>query len=192
MTHERRTGVEAAAIGSHCTFEPKSRVPASIALSDSCTVGAGCTLLPSASLADFDVDEHAGDTVASEIETLPERTVVYGAECARRLWSGEGGGQARALHAKHLAYLREVRWRARLQRTATDSLTDAAQVRQVRPASGLIGSLASVRMQTQGFCSWYGDRQGRLIWNSAIEHRHTSPSLAYAGCALVLADAFLV
>lgn len=38
-------------------------------------------------------------------ETLPDHTIVFGSENRRRIWTGEGGGQARALHAKHLEYL---------------------------------------------------------------------------------------
>lgn len=38
-------------------------------------------------------------------ETLPDCTIVFGSENRRRIWTGEGGGQARALHAKHLEYL---------------------------------------------------------------------------------------
>lgn len=42
-------------------------------------------------------------------ETLPDNTQVFGGtEARRRLWSGEGSGQARAFHEKHLAYLRET------------------------------------------------------------------------------------
>lgn len=42
------------------------------------------------------------------METLPEYTIVYGAECSRRIWKGEGRGQSMALHVKHLEYLREM------------------------------------------------------------------------------------
>lgn len=41
-------------------------------------------------------------------EILPDYSVVFGSENRRRIWSGEGSGQARALHVKHLDYLREV------------------------------------------------------------------------------------
>lgn len=43
-----------------------------------------------------------------ERETLPDFTVVYGIDNRRRLWSGEGQGQNKALHAKHLVYLTET------------------------------------------------------------------------------------
>lgn len=42
------------------------------------------------------------------VEVLPDYTVVFGSENRRRVWSGEGIGQSRALHAKHLEYLRDV------------------------------------------------------------------------------------
>lgn len=42
------------------------------------------------------------------VETLPDFTIIYGAECNKRLWSGEGIGQSKALHVKHLEYLREM------------------------------------------------------------------------------------
>ena len=41
-------------------------------------------------------------------ETIPDYTVIYGPHSTRRKWSGEGSGQAMALHHKHLAYLTET------------------------------------------------------------------------------------
>lgn len=63
--------------------------------------------------ADFDAsDEDATDEAAAQsapvLETLPDRTVVFGADSRRRIWSGEGAGQARALHVKHVNFLREM------------------------------------------------------------------------------------
>lgn len=45
---------------------------------------------------------------AASSEIIPEYTIVYGSENKRRTWSGEGAGQAKALHVKHLDYLREI------------------------------------------------------------------------------------
>lgn len=42
------------------------------------------------------------------VETLPDFTIVYGGENRRRKWTGEGQGQGRALHVKHLVYLSET------------------------------------------------------------------------------------
>ncbi|PWN51302.1 trimeric LpxA-like protein [Violaceomyces palustris] len=42
------------------------------------------------------------------VESIPDRTVVFGIQAKRRLWSGEGLKQQAALHAKHLEYLREA------------------------------------------------------------------------------------
>ena len=41
-------------------------------------------------------------------ETIPDYTVIFGPNSTRRRWSGEGSGQAVALHHKHLAYLTET------------------------------------------------------------------------------------
>lgn len=126
-------GVEAPSIGSQNVFEAKCRVPHTIRISNNCTVGAGCTLVPdyqgpldpnpnsestepSSTAEDQDpsrpsekaTSQTSVSMSADEIETLPDRTVVFGAEAKRRIWSGEGSGQARALHAKHLEYLRET------------------------------------------------------------------------------------
>lgn len=76
-------------VGNCNIFEPKCRVPSQVCVADFCTVGAGCNLMQ---------DEG----------TLTERTVVYGEENTRRLWSGEGVGQRLAQHAKQLQYLRDT------------------------------------------------------------------------------------
>lgn len=93
------TGIESQSIGSNNTFEPRCRVPPNIKISDWCCIGAGCTVLPSSTT------ETEGEEVT---ETLPSRTVVYGSENARRMWSGEARLQGQALHLKHLDALREV------------------------------------------------------------------------------------
>ncbi|ETS59945.1 hypothetical protein PaG_05927 [Moesziomyces aphidis] len=122
--------IEAASIGSYNVFEPRSKVAHNVAIGSNCVVGAGCTLLPRpitddqlASLFD-DEDDAAKSAVGSTseqnreadtndgqervFETLPDRTVVYGSDSRRRVWSGEGAHQQAALHAKHLEYLRDT------------------------------------------------------------------------------------
>ncbi|KAK4049084.1 hypothetical protein OIO90_005554 [Microbotryomycetes sp. JL221] len=61
---------------------------------------------PSATSVATDSLAFDADNVA--VETLPDYTQVYSSDNKRRTWSGEGSAQARALHAKHLAYLRET------------------------------------------------------------------------------------
>lgn len=81
--------VASPSIGNCNTFEVRCRVPASVRVSNFCTVGASCDL---------------GEAVDDMLE---ERTVVYGEHAARRIWSGENVAQQLAFHAKHLQYLRE-------------------------------------------------------------------------------------
>lgn len=93
--------VEANGIGSSNVFEAKCKVSSDITIGNHCVVGAGCTL----------VSEPSASTFESEIlepTVIPDWTVVFGERSERRTWSGEGAGQARALHAKHLAYLSET------------------------------------------------------------------------------------
>lgn len=128
--------VEAAGVGNHNVFEIKCRVASNITVGSHCVVGAGCSVLPKP-IADgeleklFDHDEAESpkeqavgteaETGAQSIdnpnkdegdkqvlETLPDQTVVYGADSKRRLWNGEGAQQQAALHAKHLEYLRDA------------------------------------------------------------------------------------
>lgn len=54
------------------------------------------------------MDSPAPKPVAESVETLPDFTVVFGDENKRRKWTGEGKGQIKALHAKHLQYLAET------------------------------------------------------------------------------------
>lgn len=42
------------------------------------------------------------------VETLEDYTQVFGAECRRRKWSGQGQAQARSFHSKHIDYLRDT------------------------------------------------------------------------------------
>ncbi|GAK64665.1 trimeric LpxA-like protein [Moesziomyces antarcticus] len=117
--------IEAASIGSCNVFEPKSKVAHNVAIGSNCVVGAGCTLLPRPvtddQLASLFDDEDALESTPEQngeaetkdkrervFETLPDRTVVYGSDSRRRVWSGEGAHQQAALHAKHLEYLRDT------------------------------------------------------------------------------------
>lgn len=50
----------------------------------------------------------SAEGVPEEVERLPDRTVVFGADSRRRIWSGEGIGQQKAFHAKHVACLHEM------------------------------------------------------------------------------------
>lgn len=145
LTHHESTGVEAASVGSHNTFEVRSFVAAEVAVESFCTVGAGCSLYGSPlhpldaeailnePLSDDCAVEEGYKPTASQmagipeeeseqaesaapkeeaaqqndIEVIPDRTVVYGYDSKRRMWSGEGVKQQAALHAKHLDYLRD-------------------------------------------------------------------------------------
>ncbi|KAM0752210.1 trimeric LpxA-like protein [Meredithblackwellia eburnea MCA 4105] len=124
--------VEAVSIGSWNTFGARCRVTHTIAISSYCNIGAGCTVLASPFPPAFvDIDEpptpppkepNEDETMGaaapttkdppggavSDIEKLQDYTVVYGSESKRRKWTGEGVGQAKALHAKHLASLTEL------------------------------------------------------------------------------------
>lgn len=109
--------IEAFAIGSNNIFEARSKVASNVGIADFCTVGAGCSVYPqpisAQELADLFVDDDAAQEPPLREEKpvreeLPDRTVVYGSENRRRLWSGEGVKQEAALHAKHLDYLRDA------------------------------------------------------------------------------------
>lgn len=112
-------GVESASVGDHNTFEAKARVSAFTRISDWCTIGAGCTLLPnvsslggqptSSTLGDVsESDGTAPPPLSDACELLPIGTVVFGSESKRRAWSLEGQEQAAQLHEKHLGALREA------------------------------------------------------------------------------------
>lgn len=118
--------IEAMTVGSNNVFEARCKVACNVGIADSCTIGAGCSVFPqpisAQELADLftdgqDQDKDEQPVEASEPnkadpapvqENLPDRTVVYGSNNKRRLWSGEGAGQLAALHAKHLDYLRDA------------------------------------------------------------------------------------
>lgn len=107
--------IEAAAVGSYNVFEVRSKVAHHVSMGSYSIVGAGCTVLPKPAgegelegLFDEE-DGKEGEEGGREVfEALPDRTVVYGSESKRRLWSGEGAQQQAALHAKHLEYLRDA------------------------------------------------------------------------------------
>lgn len=108
--------IEAAAVGSYNVFEVRSKVAHNVSVGSYSVVGAGCTVLPKpvgeGELEGLFDEEHGGEGGEGEgrevFEALPDRTVVYGSESKRRLWSGEGAQQQAALHAKHLEYLRDA------------------------------------------------------------------------------------
>jgi dynactin 6 len=133
----RSKGVESPSVGSCNTFEARCRVPSTIRISDCCTIGAGCTASPSAFFsqnsqslepdANCDTSELgppdsdpsslsvsspaqrlSGTNSQPQSELLPSHSVIFGSSSERRIWSGNGKGQATALYAKHLEYLREV------------------------------------------------------------------------------------
>jgi len=101
------SGVEALSIGANNVFEPKCRVPKTISISDWTCIGAGCTVLPVATFSD-ETEEQNELQQDEPIEILPSRTMVYGADCERRIWSGEARLQAQGLHVKQLDALHEV------------------------------------------------------------------------------------
>ncbi|KAL8292544.1 hypothetical protein RQP46_001156 [Phenoliferia psychrophenolica] len=119
--------VEAVSIGSNNTFGARCRVAHTMSIASYCNIGAGCSVLPcpfppaalvhpSPRAPDVPEDEQADDedgpvapiVLGEVVETLPDFTVVFGAENRRRKWTGEGKGQIQALHAKHLNYLAET------------------------------------------------------------------------------------
>ena len=103
------SGVEAASVGSHNVFEPKSRTLDNVVIQNFSTIGAGCIAQPPAywhlQQQESQVEDHIEDS--ERCYTFPSRSVVFGQNSQFRLWSGNGVRQADALHAKHLDYLRE-------------------------------------------------------------------------------------
>ncbi|KAH8926808.1 hypothetical protein BT69DRAFT_1330960 [Atractiella rhizophila] len=126
--------IESPVIGNHNTFEPKSRTTSLVSIGSNCCISAGVILLPqitteassptplpSSSSSEASEGESEGggmevqvqkkeQKVEEEAEMLPDFTSVFGfgPDVVRRRWTGEGEGQARALHVKHLEYLRET------------------------------------------------------------------------------------
>ena len=120
--------VEAASVGSHNVFEVRSFVSAEVAVESFCTVGAGCSLLgnplwpmdPEDAFKNELPEENQEQDIkeqpaeAEKVEVIPDKTVVFGHDSQRRLWSGEGVKQQAALHAKHMDYLRDRESRCHL------------------------------------------------------------------------------
>jgi dynactin-6 len=131
LTPSGTSGIESPSIGDYNTFEPRCRVPATVSISDYCVIGAACSVAPDtpATASDFaDLEKLVSSTpshaqedaqeppqesteqtqLQTQVDSLPSYTVVYGSENKRRIWSGEGKEQQKALFVKHLIYLRET------------------------------------------------------------------------------------
>lgn len=114
--------VEASRIGSWNVFEGKSRVSVDVVIGNHCVIGAGCTVVYEPVLGSFldgpaplppggDSDESGGGksiVVMGGERRVADYSVVFGEGSNLSSWSGEGSGQAKALHAKHLLYLAET------------------------------------------------------------------------------------
>lgn len=107
-------------------FEAKSRVSANIRILDWSTIGAKCTVLPAA---DFQL------YTEEDCDTLPTHTIVFGPNNQRRLWSGDSKLQAKALHAKHLAALREVCGKSHQSLLLTKNFSGPSKVDQTEDIS---------------------------------------------------------
>ncbi|EIE80073.1 hypothetical protein RO3G_04778 [Rhizopus delemar RA 99-880] len=79
--------VEGSRIGNNNIIEARGRVLGNTSIGNYCVIGAGC--------------------LTENNETLPDSTVIYGAESKRRTQNEPLATQA-ALHARHLDYLQEV------------------------------------------------------------------------------------
>jgi dynactin 6 len=112
--------IESPSIGSYNVFEPKARVTYSTAVGSECHISSGVVVLPRYPLPNEleEINDETLDDTAEgkemkkiEIEKLEDRTTVFmvGEDIIRRKWNGEGHGQQRAMHVKHLEYLKEVR-----------------------------------------------------------------------------------
>ncbi|POW00164.1 hypothetical protein PSHT_13202 [Puccinia striiformis] len=125
--------VEATSIGSHNVFEAKCKVSPEISIESYCVIGAGCTVVAEPSLSTFKTMDKI-DTMSTpeeqietykqsgvEIRNLVDYTVIFGDRSDSTKWSGEGLGQAKALHAKHLLYLSETLPKFHRTRTVVNS-----------------------------------------------------------------------
>ncbi|KAG0739820.1 hypothetical protein G6F57_010093 [Rhizopus arrhizus] len=79
--------VEGSRIGNNNIIEARGRILGNTSIGNYCVIGAGC--------------------LTENNETLPDSTVIYGAESKRRTQNEPLATQA-ALHARHLDYLQEV------------------------------------------------------------------------------------
>ncbi|PWN38008.1 uncharacterized protein FA14DRAFT_22031 [Meira miltonrushii] len=100
--------IESSTIGSHNTFECRSRVTDSVIIQDFTTVGAGCIAQPPPDWIPATVDQgdEQGPPPKHPAYTFPSQTVIYGDQSTARIWSGNGVRQADALYAKHQEHLR--------------------------------------------------------------------------------------
>ncbi|ORE02008.1 trimeric LpxA-like protein, partial [Rhizopus microsporus var. microsporus] len=79
--------VEGSRIGNNNIIEARGRILGNTAIGNHCVIGAGCS--------------------TESNETIPDLTVIYGADSKRRIQSEPLPSQA-TLHARHLDYLQEV------------------------------------------------------------------------------------
>ncbi|OAV95802.1 hypothetical protein PTTG_08293 [Puccinia triticina 1-1 BBBD Race 1] len=113
--------VEAVSIGNRNVFEGKSRVSGEVMIGNDSVIGAGTVVVSEPSLSTFEAldrpplelsspEDPSPETTREklEIRTLPDFSVIFGERSQLSSWSGEGKGQAMALHAKHLLYLAET------------------------------------------------------------------------------------
>lgn len=128
--------VEATAIGSYNVFESKCKVSPDVEIGNHCVIGAGCTVVSEPSLVTFHAIDQIVDRLESgeaqieafkesgiEIRQLDDYTVIFGERSHASTWSGEGQGQAKVLHAKHIQYLIETLPKFHHTRTANNSKT---------------------------------------------------------------------
>jgi dynactin-6 len=115
--------IEASSVGDFNTFGPKSSVPATMRITNCCSLGAGVALLPAvdADLAlagDSDPADRT-DPEKEPSETLEPYTALWlsddgqaigGARIVkRRVWDGKGEEAERDLRMKQVMYLKDVR-----------------------------------------------------------------------------------
>jgi dynactin-6 len=112
--------IESPSVGDFNTFSPRSQTSSTTRVTDCCTVGAGCTLIPRIQAGKVFPEEEAmeEDEVVGnglEEETLQPYTVLYltgegdaGRVVNRRVWDGRGEAAERDMRIKQAEYLREV------------------------------------------------------------------------------------
>ncbi|KZT62464.1 trimeric LpxA-like protein [Calocera cornea HHB12733] len=95
-------------IGEENHFEINSRVECAV-MGNCNVIGTRARLHLNASLSSYCVVQPAVEFSPTTPEMLPDYTVLYGEGASeRRLWSGQGAEQERALRQKHAEYLREL------------------------------------------------------------------------------------